>query len=96
MCGRCGLRNFIRADGAVPPTYCNTCDALPEGVQGLNVQLHGLCLKAGEAPYAWRVRILDPAGETVFSTELADRESGRKLLARISNDLLGFVKSLGL
>lgn len=96
LCGRCGLRNYVRADGRAPKDFCKRCDPMPEGISGFNVQLHGLCKEVGSEPFAWRIRILDTTGEAVFSTEVADREAGRQLLAKISSDLLNFIKHLGL
>lgn len=96
LCPRCGLRNYVRADGKVSPEFCKRCDPIPPDVQGLHVQLHGLCKEEGAEPFTWRVRIVDVDGEAIYSTEVESRDSGRQLLAIITKDLLRFIRELGL
>lgn len=97
VCPRCGCRNATRhGDTLVGPDYCVRCDPRPKDAVGFHVLVHGLCHSVGEPPVHYRLRIVDPNGEVVFSKEPMGRDEARELALQISENIIAFLESRGM
>lgn len=79
----------------MPKDFCVKCDPPPTG-QGYHVQVQGMYLAEGGPILHWRVRIVDLAsGEVLFSKEPMERDDARGMALRISENIVGFLESMG-
>lgn len=89
-CPRCGCRNAVRSDGSVSLDYCVSCDPKPD-VVGYNVQVQQLRETRDGPPIHYRLRVLNPAGEIVFTHEPLGRDEAREMAQRMSEDIATFL-----
>lgn len=96
VCPHCGLRNAVRPGSTrLSADHCAQCSP-PTTAFAFNVQVHGMSHGEGQPAIAYRVRILDPNGEVVFSKEPMERDEARAMAKEISENIIAFLDRMGI